>query len=151
MNYEQVYEYIGQIGRYQWFIFSLNFLFSVYCVDSIHMVFIGGSMDHWCHVDELDGLPYDIQKNVAIPTETSKDGLSTVHSSCKMFALNYSVYNQSEFETWNRTEMISENTSSVRCEQWTYDQSTFQSTIVKKVTTIVRINAGERNCRIFER
>ena len=151
MKYEDIYEYIGQIGRYQWLIFSLNFLFSMYCVDSIHMVFIGGSMDHWCHVDELDGLPYDVQKNVAIPAETSTDGLSTVYSSCKMFALDYSVYNQSEFETWNRTEMISENTSSVSCEQWTYDQSTFQSTIVKKVTTIVRINAGERNCRIFER
>jgi len=95
-------------------------------------------MDHWCHVDELDGLPYDVQKNVAIPTETSRDGLSTVYSSCKMFAINYSVYNTNEFETWNRTEMISNNVPVVSCDRWTYDQSMYQSTIVKKVIAIVR-------------
>jgi len=133
MKYEEVYEYIGHIGRYQWFIFSIVCVISMHTVDPIHMVFIGGKMDHWCRINELDGLPYDVQKSVAIPSKTSEDGRSTVYSSCEMFALNYSAYTKTEFETWNRTGVISNGVPIVSCDRWTYDQSTFKSTIIKKV------------------
>jgi hypothetical protein len=141
MKYEDLYEYIGEIGRYQWFIFSLVFIFSMYTVDSIHMNFIGGKMQHWCRVEELLALPYDVQKSVAIPTVSdSGDGATVEYSSCKMFAFNYSSFNETEFATWNRTEMISDDTPVVSCDRWTYDQSTFESTIVSKVRTIHTID-----------
>jgi len=50
-----------------------------------------------------------------------------------MFSLNYSIYNRSQFYTWNRSLMISNDTPLVHCSQWTYDQSQFTSTIVSKV------------------
>jgi hypothetical protein len=134
MRYEELYDYVGHIGRYQWFIFSLVFIFTMYTVDSIHMIFIGGSMEHWCRVDELQHLPYEVQKNVAIPGKSNSiEAEPTEYSSCEMFALNYSSYNETEFETWNRTVMISDNTPIISCDRWTYDQSTFESTIVSKV------------------
>ena len=140
MRYEELYEYVGQIGRYQWFIFSLVFIFSIYTVDSIHMNFIGGRMEHWCRVDELQLLPYEVQKNVAIPSKSkSIEAKPTEYSSCEMFALNYSSYNETEFATWNRTKMISDNTPIISCDRWTYDQSAFESTIVSKVSNHLQV------------
>ena len=92
-------------------------------------------MSHWCRVSELDGLPYDVQKTVSIPSResTSSDG-SIMYDSCEMYSLNYSAYNHSKLYGWNRSLMITNETSVIRCEQWTYDQSQFTSTIVSKVS-----------------
>jgi len=126
-------EYIGEIGIYQWRVFIVVFLFTIYCTDSIQIIFLGADMAHWCRVPELDDLPYDVQKNVAIPAQ-STDG-SVEYSSCEMYSLNYSLYNRNEFYRWNRSLMISNETSIVKCSEWTYDQSQFISTIVNKVTS----------------
>lgn len=131
MKYDQLYDEIGQIGVYQWLIFACYFVITMFLVDAIHSIFIGGSMDHWCQVEELAGISYEIQKYVAIPFEG--DDNVTSYSSCKMFALNYSVYNETQFVSWNRSAMTGENTQIVDCQKWTYDQSTFTSTIVRKV------------------
>jgi hypothetical protein len=134
MAYEEVHKYIGEIGKYQWIVFIAFFFITIFTTDAIHMVFIGGSMDHWCRVDELKDLSYDVQKNVAIPSATEGGGSTNQkYSSCQMFALNYSVYNRTEFESWDRMTMVSNGTPTVRCEEWAYDQSTFISTIVSKV------------------
>ena len=135
-------EYIGEIGLYQWRVFIVVFLFTIYCTDSIQIIFLGADMAHWCRVPELVGLPADVQKKVAIPASAStvdlhdddNGGGSVVeYSSCEMFSLNYSVYNRSQFYTWNRSLMISNETAIVKCSDWTYDQSQFISTIVSKV------------------
>jgi len=131
--------YIGDMGIYQWRVFFAMFIIDFFMADSIQTIFIAGEMAHWCRVPELDDLPYDVQKNVAIPalqstTVQDRDG-SIEHSSCEMFSLNYSVYNRSQFYSWNRSLMVTNHTSLVHCSQWTYDQSQFISTIVKKVNT----------------
>jgi len=126
--------YIGEMGAYQWRVFIAAFILIVYTADSIYIIFIAGHMPHWCRVPELDDLPYDVQRNVAIPAESSADPDGSVeYSSCEVFSLNYSVYNRSQFYSWNRSLMISNDTSVVTCSQWTYDQSQFLSTIVSKV------------------
>ena len=130
MAYDDVFKYIGEIGRFQWIVFVFFFVNTIFIADMIQMVFVGGEMDHWCRIAELEGLPYDVQKNVAIPGD-EYDRQS--YSKCSMFALDYSIYNRTDFENWNRTSMIPDNTSVVRCDRWTYDQSTFESTIVSKV------------------
>ena len=126
--------YIGEMGAYQWRVFIAVFVLIVYTADSIHIIFVAGHMSHWCLVPELADLPYDVQKNVAIPTESDElgDG-SAEYSSCEMYSFNYSVYNRSEFYRWNRSLMVSNETSVIQCTQWTYDQSQFLSTIVSKV------------------
>jgi hypothetical protein len=132
MKYDEVYEFIGEFGRYQVAVFVTVFSMILYTVDSLHMVFVGGSMDHWCRVDELSDLPYDVQKYVAIPSTDNGE-----YSSCSRYALDYSRYNESDFYDWNRTTAIANNTPIVDCSgQWTYDQSTFQSTIVSKFNLV---------------
>ena len=126
--------YIGDFGVYQLRIFLVTFVFGMFSLDSIQIVFIGANMPHWCRVPELEDLPYDIQKNVAIPAQSvNRDGFIDEYSSCEMYSLNYSIYNHSEFYTWNRSLMITNETSIVSCSQWTYDQYQFISTIVSKV------------------
>jgi len=126
-------EYIGESGRYQWRVFALLCFFNLFTSHTIHIVFIGADMPHWCRVAELAELPYDVQKNVAIPTESvDRDG-STEFSSCEMFSLNYSVYNRTQFYSWNRSLMVTNETAVVQCSEWMYDDSQFYSTIVSKV------------------
>jgi len=84
-----------------------------------------------------------VQKNVAIPTRSSDDG-SVEYSSCEMFALNYSQFNRSQFDSWNRSLIISDDTPVVECSEWTYDQSQFTSTIVSKVPTPRTASSGRR-------
>jgi len=128
-------DYIGDIGIYQWRVFIVVFLFTIYCTDSIQIIFLGADMPHWCRVPELVDLPYDVQKNVAIPSQSGDhhDG-SSEYSSCEMFSLNYSSYNRTLFDSWNRSLMVSDETATVKCSEWTYDQSQFTSTIVSKVS-----------------
>jgi len=134
MTKSDLNEYIGDIGLYQWRVFIVVFLFTIYCTDSIQIIFLGADMPHWCRVPELEDLPYDAQKKVAIPTQSVEDDGSVEYSSCEMFALNYSVYNRSEFHSWNRSLMIGDKTSTVKCSEWIYDRSQFTSTIVSKVS-----------------
>jgi len=136
MEKQDLNTYIGDMGPYQWRVFITVFIFAIYTADAIHIIFIAGKMPHWCYVPELGDLPYDVQKNVAIPAQSTtvqdRDG-SIEYSSCEMFSLNYSVYNHSQFYSWNRSLMITNHTSLVHCSDWTYDQSQFISTIVSKV------------------
>ena len=127
-------KYIGETGRYQWRIFATLCVFNLFMSDAIHIVFTAANMAHWCGVPELADLPYDVQKNVAIPAQsTDRDGSVVEYSSCEMFSLNYSVYNRSQFYTWNRSSILTNRTSTVHCSRWTYDQSQFRSTLVSKV------------------
>ena len=126
--------YIGNIGAYQWRVFIAVFVFTLFNAETYHIIFVGGHMAHWCGVPELADLPYDVQKNVAIPAQsTDRDGSVVEYSSCEMFSLNYSIYNRSQFYTWNRSSILTNRTSTVHCSRWTYDQSQFVSTIVSKV------------------
>ena len=58
---------IGDFGVYQLRIFVVVFFMGMLSLDSIQIVFIAANMAHWCRVPQLDQLPYDVQKNVAIP------------------------------------------------------------------------------------
>ena len=58
---------------------------------------------------------------------------SVEYSSCEMFSLNYSVYDRSQFDRWNRTLMVDNHTLLIKCSEWIYDRSQFISTVVSKV------------------
>ena len=55
-------------------------------------------MDHWCRIPELDHLPFNIQKAIAIPKET-EDG-EEVYSSCSYYQRNYTNYTREDWEKW---------------------------------------------------
>jgi len=126
-------DYVGEMGPYQLRVCVVIFLYTMYATDVTQFIFVAANMPHWCRVPELDDLPYDVQKNVAIPAQSTDDDGAVEYSSCEMFSLNYSVYNRSEFYSWNRSLVISNETSVLQCSEWTYDQSLFISTVVLKV------------------
>jgi len=70
MKYDDIYEYTGQMGRLQWLVFAGVCCLCIYCMESVNLIFVGGQMDHWCRVDELQSLPYERQKSIAIPRDT---------------------------------------------------------------------------------
>ena len=94
-------------------------------------------------MDELHSLPHDIQKNVAIPhsIDSSSSGSSSSsssslsYSSCHRYDLNFSSFDNSAFLAWNRSTIVSPDSPVVECDRWTYDTTTFESTIVSKVNT----------------
>ena len=130
MQYDEVYGIIGEIGIFQVCVIAAMATLYMYGIAGITMIFVGAEMPHWCRIDELVNLSFTQQKNIAIPY--SEPG-SSDYSSCQMYSLNYSVYSDEELLDWNRTLMIGEQTPVVDCTQWTYDQSTFVSTIISRV------------------
>ena len=135
MRYEELYEYVGQMGRIQWIIFAALFALNMFCMEVFNMIFVGGQMDHWCLVEELSSLPDDRQKYLAIPpaVNTGSDVVAE-YSRCEVYSINWTTYSVEELAVWNRTQLIRENVTTTRpCTAWNYDRSTFASSIVSRV------------------
>jgi len=143
MIYDSIYEYTGHVGRFQLLMMSFMFAVTVFSMDVMNMIFVGGQMNHWCLVDELSSLTPDQQKYIAIPAvPESNDGDVIddiiVYSSCEVFDVNWTTYEVDELANWNRTQWIegggNGSTIAVRqCGTWNYDQSVFTSTVVSRV------------------
>jgi hypothetical protein len=139
MQYDELYEYIGHMGPFQWIIFTIMFIFTTYSADFVNMIFVGGEMEHWCRIEELSHLTPERQKYIAIPfenTESEKNDDIT-YSSCEMFDVNWTAYSEEELINWNRTawlKTVDNSTVAVRqCSSWNYNRSIFTSTIVSRV------------------
>ena len=139
MQYDEVFEYTGHMGRYQWTVFAMVFGLNIFSSDMINMIFVGGEMDHWCSVYELSGLTPEQQRYVAIPITSSPGDDVIAYSSCEMFDVNWTTFSVDELMNWNRTEWMKEmdsknsTLSTRKCSKWNYDHSTFMSTIVSRV------------------
>jgi len=68
MKYDDIYAHIGQMGLLQKIVCAEIFFFSLFGLDAVQMIFIGGDMDHWCVTPELTRLSDDMQRNIASPT-----------------------------------------------------------------------------------
>ena len=91
-------------------------------------------MPHWCKVPELAVLSYERQRYIAIPpTDGSTSDGDESFSQCEMYAFNYSAFSYEELNAWNRSDMITNTTDTVRCSEWVYEQTTWVSTVVSKV------------------
>ena len=148
MNYDNILEYTGQMGRLQWLIFAGVCCLSVFCMESVNLIFVGGHMDHWCRVDELGTLPYERQKSIAIPENTDPgdaDSEGAIHSSeysrCSMYAVNWSTVDELQMVAWTNHSAhlfpVGNDTRSddvVPCTSWVYDQSQYTSTIVSQAS-----------------
>jgi hypothetical protein len=135
MHFDELYEFTGQIGVYQVCVLIILFAFDLFALDSTTMIFVAADMPHWCRIEPLAGLPFEQQKYIGIPYSEGPTGQEEdqIYSSCRMFALNYSAFSDEELSNWNRTLAINDSTPTIECTQWTYDQTTFVSTIVSEV------------------
>lgn len=124
--YEDVLQYVGEFGVYQLCIYIYACGIAFISVESIYMNFIGYRMDHWCAVPELVDLPYDVQKNVAIPYASNS---TDDYEQCEMFSMNYSLYSDDQFLNWNRQNGY----ETEECSGWVYDQSVYAENIINEV------------------
>ena len=125
MQFDEIYEYLGHLGIYQVCIVTIACMLSMFDAEAVTMVFVGGSMDHCCRVSELTNLSYTEQKSLAIPYTDGE------YSSCQMYDCNYTLI------SGGGGGGLVENCTQERvvdCASWIYDQSTFVSTIVSKVS-----------------
>ena len=64
-------------------------------------------MEHWCRVPEIDHLPFNVQKEIAIPKEM-EDG-EEVYLSCSYYLRNYSNANLDDWERYSTISHQQEN------------------------------------------
>lgn len=126
--FDEIFEYMGGFGLYQITMFILLGLGAMSCNEIINMNFVGYPMEHWCFVDELQNLPFKLQKDIAIPFQ---DG---VYASCFYYKYNYSSFNTDDFFNWNRSVKIDEyQPEKTECTKWVYDRSVMQVNLVSEV------------------
>ena len=138
MNFEVLLKNIGGLGVYQWCVFSLMAVLSFWSMESVGINFIGGHMDHWCEVEELQNFTHDTQKYIAIPFDTDwlderEEDDEVVFAQCDMYGYNYSDYSILEYITWDRVTMVTNDTVVTECDSWVYDQSEYYSSIMSEV------------------
>ena len=151
MKYDEIYAYTGQMGRLQWLVFAGVCCLSVFCMESVNLVFVGGQMDHRCrHADEPERPPPfgDPEKSVTVPTDAraNSDGVG-LRGRCSTFAVNWSTVDerQSAAAAWpNRSAHlfpVGNETSYdvVPCTEWIYDRSQYTSTIVSRASIRSRL------------
>ena len=123
--------YVGDFGTFQLLALLIAGLSAFIGNDSIANNFIAGEQEHWCFIPELEHIPHDQQKEIAIPYDEESDGEEKTYSSCTAFKLNYSEYTTNDFYYWNRS--MYDSATTYECTSWVYDQSLYVNTITSKV------------------
>lgn len=118
--------YLGNIGIFQVLILFVAGLYSFTGSETYSHNFIGGEQEHWCVVPELQDIPHDQQKYIAIP-----DDSEGVYDSCSSFNMSYDGYSLTDYYYWNRT--VHETSNTVPCKDWVYDQSEYLTTVTSEV------------------
>lgn len=98
MKYDEVYEYVGQMGTYQRCVMAAMLGFTLFSLDSVTMIFVGADMDHFCRVEALTNLSYDRQKYIAIPATWNEQRRPFQFIGCVLLAnISYFVVSASGF------------------------------------------------------
>jgi hypothetical protein len=122
-NLEVVQSSIGNFGRWQlWLCLWISLLKFPVAWHSLGIVFLAPPVDSWCRRPAaLRNLTDEQWRNMSQPSAPS--GIQA-HDSCRMYDVNYTA------EPYIRPPS---NHSTVACEDWEYDRSVFQETIVTQV------------------
>ena len=124
MAFDDIFEVMSGAGWYQVTIYMLLGLPSFYGgVQSIIMSFLGPDQEHWCYVPRLQEYCHDVQRHVAIPL--TDDG---EYDRCHYYDLPYDNLTDEQIANWNRS--YTDNTATIPCESWYYDQTEYYRTIV---------------------
>lgn len=140
MDFDQVLETVGDSGAYQVTLFLLISVMEFVAIDSFAINFLAARMDHWCHVAELNNRSFDEQLMLAVPPRTA-DGVvaTTGYSHCLRYDPISPTWNEFAEAAFNGSDNVTMSAtvadrSTVRCDDgWTYDRSSFVSTIVSEV------------------
>ncbi len=127
-----IVEHVGSFERYQ----KLNclllgmagFFLSWYSFD---IVFAAATPEHWCTPPDLSGtkfedLNYEAKKVITIPIVKGE------YTSCTVYDLNFSDP-QVDITYHNDGKPMHPWLPKKKCQEWTYDRSTFETTAVTEV------------------
>jgi hypothetical protein len=129
MEFDDVFQYIGDIGIYQGLLFFIiGLINTLNGLQNIGVNFIAGHQDHWCSVPRLEAFPHDVQKLVSIPHVTDNPD---EYDTCSYYDLDYD--NLTDDQIWNWDRNLTQNESTISCDAWVFDKSVFISTINSKV------------------
>ncbi len=138
MEYDDIFQYIGETGLYQVYIFVLLGLPSYFSgIMNLTPNFVNYVQEHWCYVKRLENYPHDWQKYVAVPYVNGDGGN---YDSCKVYDIEYDNLTDQDIVQWNRSLVEAAGTPTRDCDAWVYDQSEFVSTIVSDVRKISLLN-----------
>ena len=132
-KFDDIFEYIGGFETFQFVCFALLGAISFLGLEAIWTDFTAYPQDHWCEVSELKHLSYDTQKYIAIPEDWDPKLKKDRYSQCRYYDLNYTDV---DHRIWNRSQMITNETQTKRCESWVYDRSIFVRTVVSEVSIL---------------
>lgn len=132
MALDDLFIHIGELGRYQWYLFILASLGTVVCpVTLFSQIFYTVPTEHWCSVDswgyedcDIYGLDHsqceEAQRNLSIPW--SKD---TGYDECNMYNVT-----GLEFDS----DGINDELDVIECQNgWKFDQRESGRTLTAKV------------------
>ncbi len=133
-DYDDVFVYIGERGLYQIFMFILLGLPAYFAgFNGITVNFYAYPQEHWCYVERLQHYPHEWQKYVAVPYV---DGSDDQYDSCLIYDLDYDNLTDEDIRQWNRSLQVSDDTATLDCDAWVYDQSEVVSTIYSEVNYV---------------
>ena len=95
MSFDEIFDHIGGMGHYQIALFAiieLQCMFNAF--HAMAAIFLVPDQDHWCSVNTLTSLPYDVQKQVAIPQTDNG------YENCDYYLLNYDNYTDAQYCDW---------------------------------------------------
>ena len=127
MHFDKILsEYVNECGLFQFFVVFIVCLNGMFSSEFLTHNFIDGYQQHWCRIPELQDLPHEQQRYIAIPEDEDGEYLS-----CESFNISYSDYSLNDFYYWNRSQYISQ--SVIPCTDWVYDQGQYVTTITSEV------------------
>ncbi len=134
MEYDDVFQYIGEAGLYQIMLYILLGLQSYFGgVIGLTPNFMNYVQEHWCYVKRLENYPHDYQKYVAIPFVNDDN---ENYDSCKVYDIDYDNLTDQDIIQWNRSLVEAAGTPTRDCDTWVYDKSEFISTVISDVSKL---------------
>lgn len=90
-DFDEMLPHVGSFGLFQKRVLCvslpINYFLAVVCMAQVYQTMVP---DHWCHVPELQHLPVDLRRNIAIPTVTSsRGGHQTEYAKCSVYDVNF--------------------------------------------------------------
>lgn len=144
MEFEDILRSVGDYGRYQrrllfFFLIPTTIIFSIFCMNTFFML---SEPDHWCYVQEISNLSFNLQHLLSRPPISSSD--SGKLDSCHYYNLDYEkeVTRLNEYIQIHNTSQgyiphgINGSLETKTCSKWTYDQTDYDYNAVTELNLV---------------
>ena len=70
LKFDDLFKYVGGLGYFQIFQFVILNMTGIFGPEPVYVNFIAAELPHWCKVDGVSQLPFNLQKLAAIPPDS---------------------------------------------------------------------------------